>query len=261
MRRIVAGVLGALMVLGAASCGSSGSSTGQLGVLAGKKPAQILTAANAAAHAAGSAHYVLTAVQGTQSQTISGDASGTEGQQKVTEGTQHIQVVYVGGVAYVQGDSGGLASAMGFSAAVAKTYAGKWLAVHNTDSLFKSIVQAVTLESTLSELAPSGHLTITGNATVAGSQAIGVKGGLPGPAQSGVTGTTTLYVATSKPTLPLEFKGVATQGTAQVVDTGTFSRWGKPLNLKAPTGTVDFSTVPTTTTPTTTTPTTTTPAK
>ena len=209
MRRIVAGALGALVALTAASCSSSPttpSATATVGALSGKTPAQILSAATAAAKKAGSAHYVLSAVQGKQSQTISGDASPTEGRQMVVQASQHIQVIYVGGVAYVRGDSGGLASAMGFAASVAQTYANKWIAVHSTDSLFKSIVSAVTLAGTLEQLNPTGKLTLTAATTVAGQTAVGVKGGLPGTPQSGVTGSTTLYVAASKPTVPLEIR-------------------------------------------------------
>ena len=76
--------------------------------------------------------------------------------------------------------------------------------MHSTDSLFKSIVSAVTLAGTLAQLNPTGTLTVTAPTTVAGRQAVGVKGGLPGTPQSGVTGTTTLFVAASDPTVPLE---------------------------------------------------------
>ena len=256
MRKFVAGVLGALMALTAASCGSSGTTankttttkapaTANTGALKGKTAAQILKAAAAAATKAGSAHYVLSAVEGTSSQTISGDASLTDGDQTVAQGAQHIQVIYVGGVAYVQGNASGLTSAMGFPATVAANYANKWIAVHSTDSLFKSIVAAVTLTGTLAQLNPTGTLTVTAPTTVAGRQAVGVKGGLPGNPQQGVTGTTTLFVATTDPTVPLEFSGTAAQGTQHVQDKGTFTDWGKPLKLTVPTGSVPFSSVPT----------------
>ncbi|HEY5024860.1 MAG TPA: hypothetical protein VII76_07775 [Acidimicrobiales bacterium] len=255
MRRIVAGMLGALVAL-AAACGTTSTATkttdksktvttAGVGSLKGKTAAQIIKAATTAAQKAGSAHYVLSAVEGTSSQTISGDASSTEGQQAVSQGSQHIQVVYVGGVAYVQGNAAGLNSAMGFATTVATKYANKWIAVHSTDALFKSIVSAVTLAGTIAQLDPSGALTLTAPKTVAGRQAVGVKGGLPGPAQTGVTGATTLYVAASDPTEPLEISGTAAQGTQHVVDTGTFTNWGKALNLTAPSGAVAFSSVPT----------------
>jgi hypothetical protein len=134
---------------------------------------------------------------------------------------------------------------MGFASTVATNYANKWIAVHSTDSLFKSIVSAVTLAGTLSQLNPTGTLSVTAPTTVAGRQAVGVKGGLPGTPQTGVTGNTTLYVATSNPTVPLKFSGTADQGSQHVLDTGTFTKWGKALKLTTPTGAVPFSSVPT----------------
>jgi hypothetical protein len=247
MRRTVPVMLVALVALIATSCSSSGSGgaqTASIGSLSGKTATQILTAATAAAKKSGSAHYVLSAVEGTSSQTITGDASETEGQQTVAQGSQNIQVIYVGGIAYVRGDSGGLTSAMGLAAAVATTYANKWIAVHSTDSLFKSIVSAVTLAGTLAQLNPTGKLTLTDSTTVAGRAAVGVKGGLPGTPQSGVTGVTTLYVAASQPTVPLKFSGTAQEGSQKVKDTGTFTHWGKALKLTAPTGAVAFSSLP-----------------
>ena len=59
----------------------------------------------------------------------------------------------------MQGDAGGLTSAMGLSSTVAANYANKWIAVHSTDSLYKSIVSAVTLAGTLAQLNPTGTLT------------------------------------------------------------------------------------------------------
>jgi hypothetical protein len=247
MRTFVTGLIVTALALGATACGSSGSTvpTVQVGALSGKTASQALSASSAAARKEGSAHYVLTAQQGSQSQTISGDASATEGEQSVTQGTQHIEVIYVGGVAYVQGNAGGLSSAMGLSATVAATYAGKWIAVHSTDSLFKAIVQAVTLASTLAQLNPSGTLSITAPMTVAGRQAVGIRGGLPKGTQTGVTGSTTLYVAVNDPTVPLKFTGQASSGSQHVLDTGTFTNWGKALQLSAPAGAVAFSTLPT----------------
>ena len=102
MRTFAAGVIAALMGLVAASCGSSPSTPttiAHVGDLAGKTPGQVLSAAISAAGAQRTAHYVMTARNGGQTQTISGDAGSNEGQQTVTQGKQQIKVVYVGSVA------------------------------------------------------------------------------------------------------------------------------------------------------------------
>ena len=249
MRTLAAGVTAALMGLVAASCGSSPSTPttiAHVGDLAGKTAGQVLSAAISAAGAQRTAHYVMTARNAGQTQTISGDAGPNEGQQTVTQGKQQIKVVYVGSVAYVQGNASGLSSVMGLKPATASTYAGKWIAIHKTDSLYNSIAKSVTLVSTLTQLEPSGRLTLTGLSTAAGRQVIAVRGGLPGPPQSGVSGSATYYIATSHPTLPLRFSGAVQSGTQSAVDDGTFSAWGAPLHLQVPAPTVEFSSIPTT---------------
>ena len=240
MRRLLAtATWGAVAVL-AAACSSVGSGPDSL---SGKSPSQILDAASSAATSAGSTHYTLTETAGTQTQTITGDASSTDGRQSITTGSVHVQVVLVGGTAYVQGDPGGLGAALGFPANVAKTYADKWIAVGSGDSPYASIVQAVTLSGTISELRPTGHLSLAGSAIVGGRSALGVKGGLPGQIPSGVRGSTTLYVAASRPTLPLKYTAQASRGSQNVVDEGTFTDWGRPLHLSVPSGSVAFSSI------------------
>ncbi|HTZ08570.1 MAG TPA: hypothetical protein VMB72_05845 [Acidimicrobiales bacterium] len=245
MRRFAPGLVVGLMVVSLAACGGSsapaGSKTAQVGDLQGQKPTQVIAAAEAAAKAAGSVRYVLVARDGSQTQTIQGVAGTDEAQQTVTEGTQKVSVTYVGGVAYVQGNAGGLASAMGLSSSVAAQYAGKWIAIQSTDSLHKSIVQAVTLTATLSQLIPTAPLEFASPTTIGGRQALAVKGSLPKGTASGVSGSTTLYVAASKPVVPLRFTGSASTG---VSDTCTFSQWGTAISLTAPTGAIPFSSLP-----------------
>jgi len=232
----------AAAVAGSLAACSSGSSTAG-GNLDGKTPSEILSAASAAASRAGSAHYVLTERAGTQTQTITGDASANSGHQAISAGTLRVQVVLVRGIAYVQGDAGALGAALGLPSATAISYANKWIAVQSTDSPYPSIVQAVTLNGTISQLRPTGRLHLAGSAIIAGRPALGVGGGLPGQPQQGVTGSTTLYVASSRPTVPLKFMIQATSRGQHLDDVATFSQWGRPLHLSAPTGSVAFSSI------------------
>ena len=52
-------------------------------------------------------------------------------------------------------------------------------------------------------------------------------------------------MAHCKPTLPLHYSGVAHKSSETVTDTGMFSKWGEPVTLAAPMGTVAFSSLPT----------------
>jgi hypothetical protein len=60
-----------------------------------------------------------------------------------------------------------------------------------------------------------------------------------------------LYVATSGPSVPIVFDAEQDSSGTKESDVGTFSKWGQPLNLAAPTSAVPFASlpVPTTTTP------------
>jgi hypothetical protein len=249
MRKIVAGAACLPLCL-AAACGSS--ATGPVthtGSLSGKTASQVVLAATSAANALGSVHYELTASQAKQSESVIGDATTSGGRQEITIGALHIQVVIVGGVAYAQGNSTGLQSFMGIPSTQSSKYADKWIAVHQSDSLYAGISQAVTLSTALDQLTPSGKLKLTSTRTVQGREALGVQGGLPGPAQQGLSGATTLYVATSKPTVPLSFSenstAVSSGKTQHEVSTGAFTHWGEHLHLSASQGAVAFSSIPT----------------
>jgi hypothetical protein len=240
MGRALPGLCAVLASLVAAACGSGSGA----GLLTGKTPEQVVAAATTSASDAGSAHYVLFERVGSQSRTIVGDASVSEGRQVVTTGSQRIEVVFVGGVAYVQGNANGLAATLGFPTLLALAYAQRWIAVESSDSLYPAVVQAVTLDGALAELRPAGHLQFTGPAVVAGRQAIGVVGGIAGQAQGGTGGSSTVYVATSTPTLPLKFTAEAVRGSVHLTDVATFTKWGSAVQLSAPAGSVALSSIP-----------------
>ncbi len=130
-------------------------------------------------------------------------------------------------------------------AASARKYAGQWLSVARSDALYHSISDAVTLRGIFTQLAPTGSLVESTPGTVAGHEVIGVRGGLPGTAQRGVTGNAVLYVSTASPTLPVGFTGQATTGTKSVTDVGAFSHWGEPLRLQPPSSAMPYSSIPT----------------
>jgi hypothetical protein len=239
-RNVVLGFL-SLALVGAA-CGST--TGGSSNALAHKTPKAVLASAVAAAKASGSFHYDLTAKISSSSQSIVGDASTTEGRQTISEGTLKIEAELIGKTVYIEGNVGGLEDQMGFSSSAASTYAGKWISIVPTDAPYASVTDAVTLPSALTELEPTGHLSLTPATTEAGQAAIGVRGALPTSTSSGVKGTIVLYVATAHPTVALAFNGQATSSGTKESDSGTFSNWGKPLDLTAPAGAVAFSSLP-----------------
>lgn len=237
-----------VLALLAAACGSGGGATAT-GALASKTARQVLTSALAAAKKSGTVHFRLLGTESGHTESIVGDASDGDGREIITAGTVKIEALVVNGAAYVEGNVGGLEDQMELSATNAATYAGKWISVATTDSPYASLTRAVTLASTLSELQPTGALSLTAATTKAAHAVIGVHGGLPGPATKGTTGSATLYVSTSDPTVPIVFDATQTTSGTKETSVGTFSKWGKPLNLVAPTNTVAFSSLPAPTTP------------
>ena len=165
-------------------------------------------------------------------------------------GAVSIQAEVIGGKAFIEGNAGGLEGQIGLSAADAATYAGKWISIATTDAPYASVTKAVTIASTLTQIKPGGHLVLTASTTKAGQAVIGVKGGLPGAAK-GATGSSTLYVSTSSPTVPIVFSAEQTSRGVKETDVGTFSNWGKALQIPVPTSTVTFASLPMAAAPTT----------
>jgi hypothetical protein len=234
MKRILALGLASFALL-LVSCGGAAPDT-----LAHKSASQVLSSAIAAAKSSGSTHYVLTATSSGKTQTIEGDSSDSDGRQIYSSGTAKVQVEAIGKTVYVEGNEGGLQNQIGFPAAEAATYSGKWISIAKTDAPYKSVVSAVTLAKTITEIKPTGHLTLTKPTTRSGLPVVGVKGPLPG-AHKGVTGSVVLYVATQDPTVPVYFDAQATGKGTDEHDVGIFSHWGSPLHLVAPKTSVAYA--------------------
>jgi hypothetical protein len=250
MKRIVPLGLASLALV-AAACGGGGAPAASSGDLGHQTPKEVLTTALAAATSSGTVHFQLLGTEGGKTESIVGDASGSDGREIITAGTVKIEALVVGGAAFVEGNAGGLEDQMELSAADAATYAGKWISIASTDAPYASLTKAVTLASTLSELRPTGTLTLTAPTTKASKRVVGVHGNLPGGAVKGTTGSATLYVSTAHPTVPIVFDAVQTTSGTKETSVGTFTNWGKPLDLTAPTTSVAFSSLPVPTTPTT----------
>lgn len=234
-----------MVLLGLAIAGAACGGGSDAGALDGKSPAQILSAGIKTAEAQSSVHYVLQASGQSQAQTITGDAGRNQGIQTVKTGADEVEVEVVGNLAYLQGNAGGLQHTIGMTAAAAGQYAGRWISVSPSDTLYRPITQAVTLRGVFTQLTPSGSLVKSTPGIVSGHEVIGVRGGLPGTSQGGVNGDAVLYVSTASATLPVGFTGQATSGSKKVTDVGAFSRWGEPLHLTAPSGAVAYSSIPT----------------
>jgi hypothetical protein len=235
---------GAGLVVVLAGAGLSGCGNPPAGVLAGKTPSQILSAALAAARTEATVHFTLD-VSGTNVQeTVVGNLGLLEGQEELTLGTQQVEAELVDQTTYLDATAGWLQSDLGLPAAVAAAYADRWISSTSSDPLYRHITQSVTLNGVLSQITPSGRLRASRPGTLRGRVVIGVTGGLPGPPRAGTTGQAQLYVSTTAPDVPVGFTSEARASGQQLTEVGTFSDWGGALDLRPPPGAVPYTSLP-----------------
>jgi len=198
--------------------------------------ATALVAASLAALKAGRAvHVTISTTLPNGSITYSDDATTDAGRQYITLSTGgDVTILYVGGVAYVQGNAQGLAGFMEVPLSQAQSLAGEWIAVHPGEDLgassYADIVDGITLSSVASEIALDAPLTLTAPATVSGQRAIGVQGGVPASEQFPASTRATLDVAAAG-SRPLRETIIASGGYKT---TTTFSDWGESVPLSPP---------------------------
>lgn len=108
--------------------GTGGSAHDQ-GSLDGQSGVQILQETLDAARQAGSAHVQISGQIGGHTLTAQADIGPNGGAETVQSGTDHAQIIVVGGAGYLNGSYGFLLNDMGVPSAAAASYADKWIAV------------------------------------------------------------------------------------------------------------------------------------
>jgi hypothetical protein len=196
---------------------------------------QILTEAEAAATAAGSLHFSSATKEGSASIDFTDDSSASGGKQVITmsDGGQ-MTVLVVSGVGYVNGNAEGLAGFLGMSEANATQLAGQWIAVKSTSPYYQQVVTGVTTSSVLGEFAPTGALRTTPRQQVDGQSVVGVRGTAPSDSGLPAGSAVTLYVAATGRPLPVS----CVEGSGDDKNDVTFSHWGEPVNVSAPSASV-----------------------
>ena len=152
-----------------------------------RTPSQVLAASKTAAASESSLHYVATTKTSTNSVTITGDVSKTEGQQTIVAIVNgqvgHVTVMLVGGSAYFEGDEPGLATFMGLPQSIAVRYANKWISLSSSDADFSAVAAGLTTSTALLQSPISNPLTLRGMSEKSGRQVLAIGGfdsGIPG---------------------------------------------------------------------------------
>lgn len=173
--------------------------------------------------------------------TSSADVNANSGTQFLTvqngkqSGTIHI--VFVNGIAYVQGEAFGLAVNLGLTSAQATQYAGEWISVTKGDKAYAATADGLTLASIVHDITPHGSLELV-KKSLHGKRVLALEG-LSGPQQARV-----FHVLVAPPRgkqLPIEASSI---DPARALFTHTdFSKWNESVNVQAPSGATPIATV------------------
>lgn len=179
-------------------------------------------------------HYVLvTPLKGGGTRKTVGDVGLTTGRQTITTpGGGQVVTLVINGRAYFRGNLTGLMAA-GMSSADAKEVSEQWRFVPSGSSLYRSVVDQVTLGSVLSYITPRPPLAAAPASRRAGKSVVGISGGRPVALTSDASagGSSVLYVSTSTH-LPVEYDYTAAGATTPEV--WHFSRWGVSVRVTPP---------------------------
>jgi len=203
--------------------------------LPGQPPSTVLAAALATLAAGATAHIDIAATTPQGSITCSGDTTASGGWQVIKSGTgQRVVIMLVNGVGYVAGNISGLERFLDVPGDEARSHAGQWIAVRPGQLVgehsYRDITGGIALPAVASEVTPTGPLTLTAPAIVAGQPAIGVQGRAPAGQHFPPTARATLYV-TINGARPLLYE---LSGASGYTDQVTFSNWGGSVQLAAP---------------------------
>lgn len=227
--RLVAGLLGAVLVAGCGG-GSGGAKSNGIEKLSAKDALAKVKTATADVK---SVHVKGTINQSGQTLTldISVGSSASEGSIGVGGGTMELRLV--DGVTYFRGDSKVFA-AFGANAAQSSVAAGRWIKDTSSTGPAGSFAGFLDRGKLFDELlAPQGSISTGGTATVNGTKALVL---VDSSANGGK-----LYIAATGAALPLRIERTDSSGSTTSGGRIDFTDYNADVNVKAPPGAVDIS--------------------
>jgi hypothetical protein len=207
-----------------AGCGGSGSSSNGV---ESKSPKQIVTIAQQTAEAAKSVH--VTGLVNTTEGKLGLDLRLTHGEGAkgtISQGPLSVELVQLGGSAYIKGSAAFYQRFAGAEAA--RLLQGKWLKAPVTTTQFAPLVSLAKMHRLFtSALGPLATFSKTGTTTVRGQKVVAVEDHFKGGH---------LYVATTGKPYPVEIARAGSSG-----GTIRFAEWNAPVSIKAPSDSIDIS--------------------
>ena len=236
-----------MLGLSLAAC-SSGPSEG---ALEGKTATAITSLSIQAYHRQQSVHYVTKTIVG-KSTTIESGATSLSGSAEeivTTDGHPVVEAVLVDHDAYLRGSAAFLKNALNLSSSAATAYEGKWISFQAGQTAYSLVVASLSPTQAIEEFVPQEpNLRLGGATSVAGHGAVAILGS-PGPGAQqapGTTATTTLFVSTTAPYLPLSATIlVVNHGSTKPLEqvASVYGQWNKKLDPVVPKGATPITTV------------------
>ncbi|HYA67815.1 MAG TPA: hypothetical protein VED63_03690, partial [Acidimicrobiales bacterium] len=227
---------------GVVASGNSSTSTGSTGDAA--TASRLVREALAAATGAGTFHYVSVSASQGVSQTTIGDAAPDRGRQEITIGsTETFTVLVIGTTVYFQGNAASMQDQLELDPVVAQQHAEQWISLQPSDAPYQSVYAAVTTASALSDSVTISAQEQLAPTTVDATRVIPIEGALLPVDQTPTRGTAHLYVRARGSPLPVSFTASGVVSGQATTFRTTFSEWGEPVVVQAPTGALAYSSV------------------
>ena len=204
-----------------------------------RSPKSLRAAIFAVARKQHSVHYVEQAVAQGLRQTMVSDVAKTRGIQRISFTLQgkkgRFTVIVVRRIVYLRGNSLALHGYLGFTAAQAGSYHGRWISIPPGSARYGDLAASVTLPSFLHDIYPAAPLALV-TTTLGGREITGVRGT---NRQAGITFQEA--VLPDSKLRPLAVSDVDTKHG--FVDAVKISRWNERVHVAAPANAAPISRV------------------
>jgi len=195
---------------------------------ASASPTSILSAAKAALAKQSGVHLVISVKSGKNTTTEVADLGKTVGVESVSSGSAKATVEISATYGYMGGNSSGLTSLMGLTAAEAKKLGSKWMSLKEGTSPYTDLKSSATIPA-LTSLFPAVKGTSSSTEQSGGSEIYVLKWTT---AKTSSTPALSNVLTVSEGSNALPIKEVTSDSTAS--ETTSFSKWGESVVVTAP---------------------------
>ena len=196
--------------------------------VASTSASSVLTATKAALASEHSVHLAVSIVQGSNTTVEEADLGTSTGVESIISGTAKATVEIAPAFGYMTGDSSGLTSLIGLTAAQAKKLGTKWMSLKAGTAPYSDLKSAATIPA-LQALLPAVKGTASSTETV-GNTKLYVLKWTSAATSSSPKLTDVLSISMGKTPLPVK----ETESDGSASETTEFSRWGESVVVHAP---------------------------